>query len=273
MDLEGAFQFHEKCRRSDAILQSFIDSTIESVEGVDSIEGIESAESVENDESVEYTTISDPTCTDDNAKDGKLIVTSGHYEYKPPEGLNVKLVRNERSPSAQPAKIPKKDLVQSKITSHTIYLKSEPLAESISAEDSEYEEVYDAELYDMDDGDIDSDTRIIPDEDKLDESENSNTGTTMEVAIDADEAKLLQIKPVRTNKVRLGYTSANKSKPATATQSSAKSKSSANIKEMLMSSRGSQKEKAAALAQKEPKQPKKCEICGNTYMYQHALER
>lgn len=271
MDLEVAFRFHEKCKRSDAILQSFIDSTIESVESV------ECDENIESNETVEYAT-SAGSSTEDNTKDTKLIVTSGLYEYKPPEGLNVKLVRNERFPSAQPTTAPKKSLVQSKITSHTIFLKSEPLPENLSAEESEYEEVYDAELFeDLDDGDIDSDTRITPDDDKLDESENSNNGTTIEVAIDADESKAMQIKPVRTNKVRLGYTSANKGKSTAITN--ARGKATQNSKESVTNARGGNKNKtaaaaaASAAAQKEPKQPKKCEICGNTYMYQHALER
>lgn len=245
-----AYKFRKKCERSDAILQSFVDS---SGDGIDT---------------VEYTLAAE--CNEETAKDGKVVVSSesGLYEYKPPEGLNVKLIKNERSP-IQPTSAPKKSLVQSKITNHTIFLNSEPA--DLSADETEYEEVYETIGFDDMDN-MDSDTKLTDASDtRADLSKHSNNGGERTTTSSSDDSKLMQIKPVRTNKVRLGHTSTNKGK-STAVESAGatKSKIPASSKENLMSNRSN---KTKPTASKEPKQPKKCEICGNTYMYQHALDR
>lgn len=268
-DLSHAIRFYQNFQESNEYLQRIVSSSPEPIESVDNVESVDSIELAE------YAALADTTSSDDNTKDGKMIV-SGLYEYKPPSGLNVKLVRNERSlPQQQQPKTTatKKNLVQSKITGHTIFLKSEPVNDNLSTEGSEYEEVYDADIFDeYEEADIDSDLWITHDDhEKMTESENSNNGTTIEVAIDADDSKMMQIKPVRTNKVRLGCKSANKGKSIT--NSTTRSRSTAISKENAANTRSAQKSKPIAVAHKEPKQPKKCEICGNTYMYQHALER
>lgn len=243
-----AYKFRKKCERSDAILQSFVDSSGDGIE------------------TVEYTLAAE--CNEETAKDGKVVVSAGLYQYKPPEGLNVKLIKNERSP-IHATSAPKKSLVQSKITNHTIFLNSEPA--DLSADETEYEEVYETIGFDDMDN-MDSDTKLTDTSDtRADLSKHSNNSAERTAASSSDDSKLMQIKPVRTNKVRLGCTSANKGK-FTAVESTAatKSKMPASSKENLMSNRSN---KAKPTASKEPKQPKKCEICGNTYMYQHALDR
>lgn len=241
-----AFRFRKKCERSDAILQSFVDSTADGIETVEFALGSESNEG--------------------DTKDSKVVVSSesGLYEYKPPEGLNVKLIKNERSP-VQPTNSSKKSHIQTKNTTHTIFLNSEPV--DLSAEETEYEEVYETIGFDDMDN-IDGDTKLSDTGDSKIElqSKHGNNGSTS--TSNADGPKLMQIKPVRTNKVRLGYTSANKGKSVVA--NATKGKIATNSKENLMSNRGNRTKPTTS---KEPKQPKKCEICGNTYMYQHALER
>lgn len=71
--------------------------------------------------------------------------------------------------------------------------------------------------------------------------------------------ELLPIKTVRTNKVRLGINkkpSSNEIEKATANGNPLKNARPVRSRQV-----------------KEQKAPKVCEICGNTYKYQHALER
>lgn len=253
MELDVAFRFRKKCEESDLILQSYIESNVEPIESVDAVETVETVEFDSADDQAEDS-------NEANVDDGKVVISSlpGFYEYKPPEGLNFR-----RTTSAKRAAAQKKPMVQSKITSHTIFLKSEPLNEDLSMDDTEYEEVYETEIGydDVEGGDIDSHTKLIV-------SDAQAMKSTIET--DTDESKSTQIKPVRTNKVRLGYTSANKRKALSTTNVTTKSKAAVNSKGNMTATHAN---KAKASNAKEPKQPKKCEICGNTYMYQHALER
>lgn len=67
----------------------------------------------------------------------------------------------------------------------------------------------------------------------------------------------MPIKTVKTNKARL---SSNKT-------------TFVSVESDEISPNSAQKRKSRSRPSKEPKSPKKCEICGNTYRYQHALER
>lgn len=238
VDLDVAYRFRKTCEHSNSILQSFIDSTDETIEYSDHI----------------------------STKDSRVLVNSdtGLYEYRPPDGLNVKLVKNDRGLIANQNPTRKINADQRSST-HTIFLKSEPLDEEILDEEEE-EEDYDI-LYETD-ANYD-DTSIENEKETTIVRKSVQNKTTLATATTtANDTKLMQIKPVRTNKVRLGYTSANKGKNSTS--STVKTKVGQHSSKENVSSSRTNKNRSNA---KEPKQPKKCEICGNTYMYQHALER
>lgn len=206
---------------------------------------------------------SDPLNIPRSSKDSHRVVSlssdAGLYEYRPPIGLNVKRVKSESSGKVLRS-ASKKASLASAVDEQTIFLKSEPIDEETLDESDNMDVLYDIETNfdDSIDGDIKSSDTIRKVNSKGDGS------TTNE-----NDSKIMQIKPVRTNKVRLGYTSANKGK--TNTIVNAKSKASDSGSKENASVARSPKTKTNAKG--EPKQPKKCEICGNEYMYQHALER
>lgn len=75
------------------------------------------------------------------------------------------------------------------------------------------------------------------------------------------ETDYLQIKPVKTNKARLGFISANKKTKLN--EENTDETTSGECTPLVR----------VRKAYKEQKSPKICEICGNTYKYQHALDR
>lgn len=277
-----AFRFRKNCERSDGILQRFLNPTEENT--------------LNDDEYIEQPDDGDILLTNSarTSKDSRVVVSSdcGLYEYRPPMGLNVKLVKNDIGTRAvQTTSAAKK--VGGAITAttatatpseHTIYLKSEPLNDDDSLDENDCIDV----LYDMDsnfDDSCDATDRT------MDPLRNVSTRSIVNVTAANDQnSKLMQIKPVRTNKIRLGYTSSNKGKTlasstvakssTTATAAAASMAASASIVKGKSKENGSKENattnrspKSKTNAKGEPKQPKECEICGNTYTYQHALER
>lgn len=238
-----AYKFRKNCERSDTILQRFLNPTEDTL----------------SDEYIEQPV--DPLFTPRTSKDSKVVVNSetGLYEYRPPVGLNVKLVKGEMGTRVMRSASKR---VNSTTTEHTIYLKSEPLDEE-TLDDSECIDV----LYDIEPN-FDDSTDPERTSDSIHKG-SIRSGSDTSNAHEHD-SKVMQIKPVRTNKVRLGYTSNNKSK-SSGTSTSTKSKAHESSSKENSATNRSPKTKTNAKG--EPKQPKKCEICGNTYMYQHALER
>lgn len=194
------------------------------------------------------------------SKDSRVLVSSdaGLYEYRPPVGLNVKLVKGETSGRVLRTATKKSNASNE----HTIYLKSEPMDEDTLDESDNIDVLYDIET-NFDDS---TDATDKPSDSirKISGKTSSDTSMTNE-----NDSKIMQIKPVRTNKVRLGFTSANKGKVSVG----AKSKPINNENGSKENTSTLRSPKTKTNAKGEPKQPKKCEICGNTYMYQHALER
>lgn len=184
--------------------------------------------------------------SNDATRSARLVTSDGLYEYKPPIGLNVKRMSKVRTTI--------KNDSTSNPDGRTIYLKSQPMEEE-TLDDSSIDVFYD----------IEPNYEYSTDAEKTSDSKaNINTGLSS-----GTDQKIMQIKPVRTNKVRLGHTSANKGKSSVtpATKSKANDASKENTQATLRSP------KTKTNVKGEPKQPKKCELCGNTYMYQHALER
>lgn len=245
-DLDVAFRFRKNCERSDSILQSFVDSTVETITDDYAEEG--SAVPVQQQQQQQRT------------KDGRVLVTSdcGLYEYRPPVGLNVKLVKNDRSPQSSPAKTNRATAkkVQARADEHAMYLKPDP--DDMDILEERIDELYDSEL-NFDDSTNESERQS--------ESEKSQSSSNK-------KTEIIQFKEVRTNKVRLGRTT-QKTKiimPASSAATAAKDK--VNAAQSVQNKTSPQKSaKARTNAKGEPKQPKKCEICGNEYMYQHALDR
>lgn len=229
-----AFRFRKNCERSDTILQRFLDPTEETLD--------DEFEEQAGD-------------TSRSSKDSRVLVSSdGLYEYRPPVGLNVKLVKGETGGRVHRNK--------KGTDEHTIYLKSEPMDEETLEENDGIDVFYDIDTNFDDSTDAEKTSDSI--RKVITKTSNGETSISSE-----NDSKIMQIKPVRTNKVRLGYTSASKSKPAAS--STVKTKTNDNtIKDIPTTSRSP---KSKTNSKGEPKQPKKCEICGNTYMYQHALER
>lgn len=275
-----AFRFRKNCERSDGILQRFLNPTEDTL----------------NDEYIEQTDDGDilvTTHASRASKDSRVVVSSdcGLYEYRPPLGLNVKLVKNDTVTRAVRTPAASRRSGGSGSTSatatatpseHTIYLKSEPMNDDDSLDENDCIDV----LYDMDsnfDDSCDADRTIDP-------LRNASTKSVVNVTAANDQnSKLMQIKPVRTNKIRLGYTSSNKGKNSALASSTAAKSATATAASMGSAAttvKGKSKEngskenaatnrspKSKTNAKGEPKQPKECEICGNTYTYQHALER
>lgn len=273
-----AFRFRKNCERSDGILQRFLNPTEDTL----------------NDEYIEHTDDGDilvTTHASRPSKDSRVVVSSdcGLYEYRPPVGLNVKLVKNETVTRTVRTPATARRSGGSGSTSatttatpseHTIYLKSEPLNDDDSLDENDCIDV----LYDMDsnfDDSCDADRTMDP-------LRNASTKSVVNVtAANEQNSKLMQIKPVRTNKIRLGYTSSNKGKnSALASSTKSATTSAASMVSAATTVKGKSKEngskenattnrspKSKTNAKGEPKQPKECEICGNTYTYQHALER
>lgn len=273
-----AFRFRKNCERSDGILQRFLNPTEDTL----------------NDEYIEQTDDGDilvTTPASRASKDSRVTVVSsdcGLYEYRPPLGLNVKLVKNDtttrvvRTPATSRRTGGGASTTATATPSeHTIYLKSEPLNDDDSLDENDCIDV----LYDMDSNFEDSCDADRPITDPL-RVTSSKSMASVSAASDQN-AKLMQIKPVRTNKIRLGYTSSNKGKnSALASSTTTKSATAASMATAATSAKGKSKEngskenattnrspKSKTNAKGEPKQPKECEICGNTYTYQHALER
>lgn len=248
-DLDVAFRFRKNCERSDAILQRFLDPTDDT------------------DLSEEYIEqpSNDPLSSSRASKDSRVLVSSdaGLYEYRPPVGLNVKLVKGETS--GRVLRTNTKKSSSTNAAEHTIYLKSEPMDEE-TLDDSDNIDL----LYDIDTNFEDSTDAV----DKPIESiRKGSTKASASTTNESDSSKIMQIKPVRTNKVRLGFTSANKSKTSASVSVKSKASSSSENGSKENTATATRSPKSKTNAKGEPKQPKKCEICGNTYMYQHALER
>lgn len=215
--------------------------------------------------------------TSTRSRDSRVLVSSdfGLYEYKPPSGLNVKLVKSgQQSVADMSATLEKR--VTAKRThmrpSHTVYLKPDPDEIDIM-EEERIDELYDTES-NYDESTNESEKQMDRDKSLLSTSGNS-TSTAGSNKI-GDRSEVMQIiKPVRTNKVRLGRTAPSKSKTGIAmtTVTATKEKVNASKENISTTSAQQRSPKVRTNAKGEPKQPKKCEICGNEYMYQHALER
>lgn len=233
-----AYKFRKNCERSDAILQRFLNPTDDPL-------------------NVEYIDqMSDTSVVSRNSKDSKVVVSSdyGLYEYQPPSGLNVKLVKNKPTRATRSAQA-------KKAATSTIYLKSEPLDGDETPDESDCIDV----LYDIQSNFDDSNDA----EKTIETTRKTSTKTDVHDTTKVNP-KAMQFKPVRTNKVRLGFTSTNKTKPSE-TMTVSKAKANENASKENASINRSPKKKPNTKG--EPKQPKKCEICGNTYKYQHALDR
>lgn len=243
--MEVAFRFRKNCEESDSFFQRYLNPT-------------DDADLSE--EYIEHP--NDLLTTSRTLKDSRVLVTSdsGLYEYRPPFGLNVKLVKSETGRVLRA----KKSTVTTAMDEHTIYLKSEPLDDDTIDETDSIDVLYDIEPNYEDSTDAtDKPSDSIR---KMSIKSSSDASGTNE-----NDPKIMQIKPVRTNKVRLGFTSANKGKASGS--SNVKSKVTSNENGSKENTATSRSPKTKTNAKGEPKQPKKCEICGNTYMYQHALER
>lgn len=240
VDLGVAYRFRKNCERSDAILQSFVDSTLETI----------TEDYVEQ----ELDLISVP-----GSSKNRVVVSSDAgdlYEYRPPVGLNVKLVkgaeRTTRSLKQRTIDSANKKGSGSTQDAQAIMLKTENLSDDM-LNDTDIDVLYDSEM-------------------NYDDSVSGNADTKGDnESGDVSDSTPVHIKPVRTNKVRLGCTSANKGKTM-ATNIVTKNKQG-NQSSKENTSTTSRTTKTKTNAKGEPKPPKKCEICGNTYMYQHALER
>lgn len=244
-DLDVAYRFRKNCERSDVILQGFLNPTEETLDE----EYVEQSGDSSN-------------MSSRSSKDSRVLVTSdaGLYEYRPPIGLNVKLVKSETGGPVTRGKVRTTTTASNE---HTIYLKSEPMDEETLEENDSIDVLYD----------IETNYEDSTDADKCDPFRKviGNRCVADVSGINDNDSKILQIKPVRTNKVRLGYTSASKGKTTTTNASEKIKSSNENISKENTTIVRSPKMKTNSKG--EPKQPKKCEICGNTYMYQHALER
>lgn len=241
IDLGHAFKFRQTCERSDAILQSFVDSAHDN--------GPECTTD-EYDEQVDL--------PNESASGSGIVVgqesTGSMYEYWPPSGLNVKLVRNEsskRDPSTSGSALAARKR-QNEVKMNVV--KSEPLDIYDIEEQEEHldDTMSDSEILISDDFNETSDSEPI----RMDKSKRSIDGT-------GPTRVLTQIKPVKTNKARLGLTAAQ-------TTASSLSTSRKQMKVVKKADGGDVARKPAA--SKEQKSPKTCPICGNTYKYQHALE-
>lgn len=250
-DLDVAFRFRKNCERSDAILQRFLDPTDDA------------------DLSEEYIEqqSNDPLNTS-ASKDSRVLVSSdaGLYEYRPPVGLNVKLIKGETGGRVLRTNI-KKSRSATATDEHTIYLKSEPMDEDTLDDSDNIDVLYDIETNFEDS--TDAIDKPIESMRKVSGKSSSSGSTTNE----NNTSKIMQIKPVRTNKVRLGCTLANKAKASASVSVKSKASSSSENGSKENTTAPTRSPKSKTNAKGEPKQPKKCEICGNTYMYQHALER
>lgn len=238
VDLDVAYRFRKNCERSDAILQSFVDSTFETI-------------------GEEYTDQELDLIPVAGTSKNRVVVSSDAgdlYEYRPPVGLNVKLVKGAER-TTRSSKQRTLDSANKKASdtqnAQTILLKSENLSDDM-LNDTDIDVLYDSEM-------------------NYDDSVSGNTDVKREnESGDISDSTPVHIKPVRTNKVRLGYTSANRGKTTVANVVAKNKQGNQSSKENTSTSRST---KTKTNAKGEPKPPKKCEICGNTYMYQHALER
>lgn len=188
----------------------------------------------------------------ETSRSARLVTSDGMYEYRPPLGLNVKRMPKTRTAT-------RKENASTE-DEHTIYLKSEPMDEE-TLDESSIDVLYDIEPNYEDSTDAERTSDSI--RHGIGKA-NVDTSSSNE-----NDPKIMQIKPVRTNKVRLGHTTANKGKSSGG--AATRSKTNDHVSKENTATARSPKTKTNAKG--EPKQPKKCEICGNTYMYQHALER
>lgn len=237
VDLGVAYRFRKDCERSDAILQPFVDST---------------HETITDDYSVQELDLVSVAGTSKN----RVVVSSDAgdlYEYRPPVGLNVKLVKGaERTTrSSKQRTIDNTNKKASGQNAHAIIIKTENLSDDM-LQDTDIDVLYDSEM-------------------NYDDSVSGNVdGKKGNEIGDVSDSTQVHIKPVRTNKVRLGYTLANEGKGTAANVATKNKQGNQSSKENTSTSRTT---KTKTNAKGEPKPPKKCEICGNTYMYQHVLER
>lgn len=246
IDLGHAFKFRQNCERSDAILQSFVDSTIEN--------GPECT----TDEYDEQNDVGNESASGSGIVVGQES-SGSMYEYWPPSGLNVKLVRNETSKresmsTSGSAAAARKRQNDSKVK----VVKSEPL------------DIYDIDEQEEHLDDTFSDSELLISDDFTENSENERSIMRNEKSKRSFDGNgtvpsrvLTQIKPVKTNKARLG------SSATTVTSTT----SSIARKQMKATKKPDGADAARkSVSSKEQKSPKTCPICGNTYKYQHALE-
>lgn len=250
IDLGHAFKFRQTCERSDAILQSFVDSAHDN--------GPECTTD-EYDEQVDL-----PNESASGSGSSGIVVgqesTGSMYEYWPPSGLNVKLVRNESS---------KRDALTSGAGSAAAAAHKRQTDAKMNVVKSEPLDIYDIEEQEEHLDDTMSDSEILISDD-FNETSDSEPPIRMEKSKRSMDGTyptrvLTQIKPVKTNKARLGLTAAQ-----TTTSSSPSSTGRKQMKVVKKADGGDVARKPAA--SKEQKSPKTCPICGNTYKYQHALE-
>lgn len=236
VDLSVAYKFRKNCERSDAILQSFVDSTVETI--------------VDDAALDDYSEDTEPNEEKFTAADSSVMLSSNTgtvYEYRPPVGLNVKRVRGDTTANTR-KQTPAKQLQKRVVNKQSVLIKNEPA-----------EEIYDEERID----DTFSDSEQIQSDfnDSLGGSDKeivSKKSTPIVIRKanqnkNGSESKLMQIKHVKTNKARLGFS-------ATKKQQKVQAKKLENVSPIRKQS-------------KEQKEPKTCQICGNSYKYQHALER
>lgn len=260
IDLGHAFKFRQNCERSNTILQSFVDQSAENeTEGyTDDCDD----NYVENDSTSE-------SIGSGGASGGILVSqesTGSMYEYWPPSGLNVKLVRNEAKPKRESttttaAVSRKRPLGRDKLKQ----VKAEPI--DIFDVDDEQEEHLDDTI---------SDSELLLSDDYNDLNDNEPIMPRSHRLRSNGIARVTQIKHVKTNKARLGSIAATstKSKSAAATTSAATNTTPNSArKQAKVTKRVDRPDTNRKMTiSKEQKAPKTCPICGNTYKYQHALE-
>lgn len=220
-DLNSAYRFRQNCERSDLILQSFVDSTID-----------------ETNSSIHE------RITDENDEQSVVIKSNAGslYEYWPPVGLNVKRVPTENKKILTNAT---NEILSNQTEKERTIAKTETLEylefEQLD-ETSDQDEQYEQESI-TDDGEERQTVKIMK---KIDADDPDYSPAQIQDA---------SIKVVRGNKARLGQ--------AISTKRNAKITPKKSTESVLSKRKSTSAEK---------KQPKTCQICGNTYKYQHALD-
>lgn len=180
-DLSHAYRFRLNCERSEAILQSFVDSSIDSADDIDSNE----------------------KNFDENEASSVVVASDegAFYEYWPPIGLNVKRVRSDSNKSLGNVQLKElKNLQSNKAdnkSDHMELFRVERIDENLSEED------------------VETDANDSVDNDRKQPLRLNNKKFTADVDADDPDYNPSQendtkIKHVRVNKARLGFPAANK---------------------------------------------------------------